>query len=134
MDGLVALLESNRPPAPVSPGTRLQVYAGGAAIGAAPPYVVLYPDLGWPDGTLGDRHRWLLLGFQITAVGSTLRQAQWAAGWARGVLLTQQPTVAGRLIHPLWQEEGPPPAARDDDVNPPLYYQAALYQMRSVPA
>lgn len=132
--GLLALLNGNLPAAPSPPARQLQVYSGGADPTAGVPYVVLYADPGWPDGTLGDRHRWLLLGFQVTAVGSSVQQAQWASDWARTVLLTMQPTVPGRIVHPLWQQEGPPPVTRDDDVSPPLYYQPALYQMRSVPA
>lgn len=97
-------------------------------------YVVLYPDPGTPDGTLGDRHRWLLLEFQVTAVGTTVEQCLWAADTARTVLLTSVPTVSGRLVHPLWQVGIPPPVRRDDDVQPPLYVQPVSYRLRSVPA
>lgn len=139
VDGLFVLLRGNLPPAPAPPAVQVRVYDADALVDAAgkppaAPYAVLYPDPGWPEGTLGDRWRWLLLGFQVTGVGATRRQAQWVADWARGVLLTQQPVVPGRVVHPLWQQEGSPPIDRDDDVSPPLFYAPVLYQMRSVPA
>lgn len=130
-------------PAPARPHSTALVALLTAAIpaylGEAPAtrparYVVLYPDPGTPEGTLGDRHRWLLLEFQVTAVGTTVEQCQWAADTARTTLLTQIPTVAGRVVHPLWQVGYPPPVRRDDDVQPPVYVQPVSYRLRSVPA
>jgi hypothetical protein len=100
---------------------------------AAPPvkYAVVYADPGTPGGALGDRHRHLLIEFQVTAVGRSRVQAAWVADKARAALLTGTPTVAGRVVQPLWQVGSPPPVQRDDDVQPPVYYQPISYQMRS---
>jgi hypothetical protein len=106
-------------------------YDAEAPADAPEKYAVVYPDPGTPSGTLGDRHRHLLLEFQLTAVGRSREQAQWVADKARAVLLTTIPTVPGRVVQPLWQVGSPPPVQRDDDVQPPLYYQPVSYQMRS---
>lgn len=121
VDGLLALLTA----------AGLTVYDAEAPAGAPDKYAVLYSDPGTPAGALGDRHRMLLLGFQVTAVGRTRVQAAWVADKARVTLLTQVPAVAGRVVQPLWQVGQPPPIQRDDDVQPPLYYQPISYQMRS---
>lgn len=113
-----------------------------AYLGESPPvttrparYVVLWVPPGLPEGTLGDRHRWLLTEFIATAVGGTYEQCLWAADTARTVLLGQVPTVAGRIVHPLWQVRvQPAPPRRDDDLQPPVYVQPVSYGLRSVPA
>jgi hypothetical protein len=118
------------------------VHIGGAPPGATPPYLVLYFDAGAVHGlvgdellgTLGDRHRDLLTEFQVTAVGATAQQAQELASQARVVVLTQQPTVAGRVVSPAWQVPGGPRVAPDYDLTPPLFYLPVIYQRRSGPA
>lgn len=110
----------------------LSAYDGeGPAVRPPAGYVVLYFDAGTPDGTLGDRHKDLLVEFQVTAIGVTPEQCRWAADKARTVLLTSIPVVAGRLVHPLWQVGSPPPMRRDDDVQPPLHVLPVSYQLRS---
>jgi hypothetical protein len=112
----------------------LAAYDGQAPPGATGPRVVVYFDAGADSGTLGDRHRWLLVEFQATAVGTTPKQARWASDKTRAVLLTAQLVVPGRSVSPLWQVGAPPPIQRDDDVTPPLFYQPVSYQFRSGPA
>jgi hypothetical protein len=97
-------------------------------------WVVLWADPGTPEGTLGDRHRDLLLEFQATAVGCTPEQCRWAVDKARTILLGTIPAIAGRAVEPLWQVGQPPPIQRDDDEQPPLFYQPVSYRLRSVPA
>lgn len=126
VDGLLTLLAAQ--------ATGVGVYRGEAPAGAALPYVVLYTDPGTPEGSLGDRHRDLLIEFQATAVGRTSEQAEWAADKVRGVLLTQQPTVTGRVVQPLWQAASGPRVQRDDDLTPPVFYLPVIYQMRTEPA
>jgi hypothetical protein len=109
------------------------VEVGGAPAGAAPPYAVVYPDPGMPEGTLGDRHRDLLLEFQVTCVGTGPQQAQDVADRVRTVLLTLTPSVTGRMVQPLWQVVSGERVRRDDDVNPPLWYLPLIFQMRTGP-
>lgn len=114
-------------------GAGLTTYLGESPSAAPEKYLVLYPDPGTPEGSLGDRHRDLLLEFQVTAVGRTAEQASWMADKARAALLGTVPTVAGRAVQPLWQVGFPPPVQRDDDVSPPTFYQPISYQLRSGP-
>lgn len=107
---------------------------GGAPAGASPPYWALYPDPGTPEGTLGDRHRDLLMEFQVTVVGSGAEQVLDVAGRVRTVLLTQLPTVAGRVVQPLWETPTGERVRRDNDVNPPVWYLPLIFQMRTEPA
>lgn len=130
VDGLMALLAAQLG----GLGEAVAVYRAKAPAAAVPPYVVLYAGPGRHEGSLGDRFRDLFLEFQITAVGTTSEQAEWAADAARLVLLTMQPTVPGRQVQPLWQVDSSQPVARDDDVTPPLFYLPVIYQMRSDPS
>lgn len=102
----------------------------------APPdrYVVFYPGPG-----LAQRDRMtpssskLDAEFQVTAVGLSREQAQWAADAGRDAVLDVRPVVAGRACSPIRQTVARP-LARDDDVTPPLFYVVALYAFTSVPA
>jgi hypothetical protein len=107
---------------------------GGAPPGALPPYWALYTDAGNPEGTLGDRHRDLLLEFQVTVVGTGTEQVLDVAGRVRSVLLTLLPAVAGRTVQPLWEIPNGEPIRRDDDLLPPLWYLPLTFQMRTEPA
>lgn len=111
----------------------LSVGYGRAPASASAPYVVLYPDSGTPEGTLGDRFCDLLMDFQVTAVGRMPEEAMYQADKARIALLGSVPTVTGRTVQPLWQRDSQP-VLRDDDVTPPLFYATAQYQLRSEPA
>ena len=52
----------------------------------------------------------------------------------RARLTFATPAVSGRSVRPMWQEQGPSPLQRDDDVKPPLYTSFAEYGIRSSPA
>jgi hypothetical protein len=131
---VVELLRGQSPPVLTDVAQRP---AGGGWQGAAgtsvfKPYTVLWPDPGIPEGSLGDRHSDLTVGFQVTAVGQTGVQALWMQSTARNVLLGQTPTVAGRLVWPLWVEDAQF-VLRDDDETPALYYATAQYKLRTGP-
>lgn len=106
----------------------------GVAPTGAPPYAVLYVREVTAEGWLGDRYRDLLVEFQVTCVGTGPEQAMDVADKSRTALLTQTPTVPGRVVQPLWQEPTGEPLLRDDDVTPPLYYLPLIFRMRSEPA
>lgn len=111
-----------------------RVGIGGAPPGVKPWYVVLYPDPGRPEGTLGDRHRDLLIEVQVTVVGVGPEQVLDIAGHVRTALLTSLPAVAGRVVQPLWEVPTGERVRRDDDVTPPVFYQPLTFQMRTEPA
>jgi hypothetical protein len=135
VSAVVALLRAQAPPIFTEVGQKpagagWQGAPGGSEFKA---YTVLWPDLGNPSGSLGDRHADLLLEFQVTAVGQTAVQALWMQSAARGVLLGQLPVVTGRQVWPLWQV-GSQPVLRDDDETPAVFYATAQYQMKTSPA
>lgn len=106
-----------------------------APAGAAPPYAVLYPDVGSPSGfdqPLCDRQARWDLRYQVTAVGSGPQQAAWVADRVRAVLLTETPSVAGRRLRVAVQEAAQL-VARDDDAGG-YYYATAQYLTVSDPA
>jgi hypothetical protein len=99
----------------------------------ARPYVVVYGDLGALDGPLGDRFADLSQTLTVHGVGNGPEQAQWVADKARAALLTTPVTVAGRstlyVSHTTSQ-----PVQRDDDVQPPLFYEVDQYTLSTTPA
>lgn len=125
--GVQALLDAQLP-------ANVTVHVGTSPAGTAAPFVVIYPDPGMPEGTMGDRHRDLLVEFQFTCVAAGPEQAQWLAGAVRAVLLTQTPTIAGRVVQPLWQVPTGERVRADFDLNPPLYYLPVIFQMRTEPS
>lgn len=130
------------PPGPHATGVRdlldAQLPAAVAvAIGERPAdsqlCVVLYPDPGMPEGSLGDRYRDLLMEIQATCVGTGVDQVLDLAGRVRTVLLTLLPTIAGRTVQPLWEVVTGERVRPDNDVNPPLWYLPLVFQMRTEP-
>lgn len=111
-----------------------RVGLGGAPPGVKPWYVALYPDPGTPEGTLGDRHRDLLVEVQATVVGVGVEQVLDIAGHVRTAYLTQIPAVPGRVVQPLWEIPTGERVRRDDDVDPPLWYLPLVFGMRTEPA
>lgn len=105
----------------------------GGRPGTATLCVVLYPDPGTPEGSLGDRHRDLLMEIQATCVGAGTEQVLDLAGRVRTALLTLLPTVAGRTVQPLWEVVTGERVRRDDEVTPALYYLPLVFQMRTEP-
>jgi hypothetical protein len=136
-DGVLAALAAATPAIPAGRGVKPSGGGWQGTPGASnfTGYVVVYPQAGAPEGTLGDRYRDLLYGFQITAVGATAQQAEIVADRARQVLLADPPTVAvtGRRVQPLWQILDQP-AQRDDQLNPAEFYAVTQYRMRTEPS
>jgi hypothetical protein len=102
---------------------------GGAGVD-----VVLYPDPGADESSSLIPNQDVVVFIPLHAIGSGPERALWVMDKVRSVLTGAKPTVTGRSVHPMWQEQGPTPLQRDDDVSPPLYASFAEYGIRSSPA
>ena len=116
--------------------------AGGLSVGVgiAPdpptlPYVVLYPSgLSRLDGPMSDMHADARPVMQVTSVGSTVEQVEWARDKAAQALLAGTVTIAGRVLCAAVELETSQPVQRDDDVSPPLFFAADIYRFHTTPA
>lgn len=102
--------------------------------GATIPCVVLYPDPGADESSSLLPNQDVVVFIPLHAVGEGPEQALWVMDKTRARLSLAQPTVTGRNVHPMWQEQAPTPLQRDDSVQPPLYTSFAEYGIRSSPA
>ena len=84
------------------------------------PYVVLHPTSGTFDGTLGAPDDDADLAWQLTCVGETRKQAEWAADIALAAIIGQPLTVAGRsVLRVRLTDTGV--TRRDDTDQPPVW-------------
>lgn len=98
----------------------------------ATPYVVLYPNPGFPVAdNLGTPNGDIIIDFQLTCVGTTAEQALWVHDRARAAIDHVTPTVAGRTCRPIYADEPPQPLRRDDQINPPLFVAISRWSLRS---
>lgn len=72
--------------------------------------------------------------YQVTAVGDTREQAEWALGKARTAILDETITPPSGYV---WGkapiiDEGP--SSRDDTWDPPLFYAVETYRLFTTPA
>lgn len=112
-------------------GLAFPTYLGGAPSDAPARYAVLYPDAGAieqtslvPDqGFVGFIS---VHGIDIGADGALLVIDQ-----IRSAVVGQQPSVSGRHVWRIWQEQSPPPVNRDDEVTPPKFSAYCEFGMRS---
>lgn len=114
----------------------LTVYDGQVPSQPALPYVVVYFDAGPPNqelASLDDLSSERDWSFQVTSVGGTREQAQWAVEGAFAGLYGVRPSVAGRSCGRI-RHVGSQPARRDDDVTPPLMYATDQWRFLSTPA
>lgn len=93
-----------------------------ATVPAGSGYVVVYPLAGGTfDGTVIDSDDDTRAVYQLTAVGSSRKQAEWVADEARVIMKTATWTLTNRgviLVHPEFLGG----VQRDDDVQPPKFY------------
>ncbi len=97
-------------------------------------YVVVYPLITEQDGPAEDAYADTDSAYQITAVGRTRAQAQFAADKARASMLAPGLSIPGRaLMQPVeWSPSRG--VTRDDDEDPPLFYAVDSYLIRTTPA
>lgn len=98
------------------------------------PCVVLYPDAGADESSSLIPNEDVVVFIPLHTVGTGPEQALWLMDKVRAALTFARPTVTGRSVHPMWQEQAPTPLQRDDGEQPPLYTSFAEYGIRSSPA
>lgn len=102
----------------------------------APPYVVVHPAMPWkrPDSETQCGTRSLSDNtIQTTCVGTTTEQAQFYARKVRERVEETRPLIPGQQTG-LIRNEYSQPAARDDDVSPPVFYAVDGWSFTSTPA
>jgi hypothetical protein len=98
------------------------------------PYCIVYPLAGGVfDGPLGCPDDDASLTWQVTCVGATRAQCEWAADKANEILIGQPLTVAGRFISRVWADMAGGGARRDDTVQPPVFIATPRYRVESTP-
>lgn len=101
--------------------------------GGDAPCVVVYADPGQDESSSLIPNEDVVVYLPLHAIGTGPEQALWLADKVRARLSRATPSVTGRSVHPMWQEQAAP-LLRDDDVTPPLYVAFAEYAIRSSPA
>jgi len=95
-------------------------------------WAVLHP-FGQDEATsIAEPHGGLLYTVQVMSFGLGPEQAEWVADRARAALLAGI-TVDGRTVLGV-EHEPSPPLARDDDVQPPVFYLSETFRFRTTPA
>lgn len=131
-DGVVAALED----AGLTVGDG-EKPAGGGWVGTAGqsgfvPYVVVYPLAGGTvDGPIDGPAEDAYPLYQITAVGATRAQCEWAADTARDALLAGFLLAGRRVAHVQVDMLGG--TRRDDQNQPPLWYSPDRYSITTTP-
>jgi hypothetical protein len=104
-----------------------------APAASARPFGVVYPlYVAERDGTLADSTADGWWQYQVTAVGDTREQAQGLADELEVAILQSTLTVNGYLVGPILRAERMP-VERDDDVQPPLFYQTITFSIFVTP-
>lgn len=97
------------------------------------PYLVLHPvSGGTTDGTLAASDDDAASLYQLTAVGATREQAEWAADEGRDVMLGVAITVSGRSVAQV-RVDMLGGARRDDTVQPSVWMAVDRYRVVSTP-
>ena len=124
-DAIVALLEA----------AGLSASLGEAPAVLNPPHVIVWPGSGFETFTdLGRPIGDLLLSVQLTCIGATVQQAQWAADKARTAINRAIPDpINDYTFWPIYAEQASQPVRKDDQVTPPMYVATSRWILRSTP-
>lgn len=97
------------------------------------PYVVVYSLDGDLDGAIDYGAEDGVVRYQLSSIGATAEQAEWAADTARIALLGTTPSVTGRRIGLItFDDIGG--TVRDDKQQPPLWQVAERFTVMTTPA
>lgn len=131
-DAVIGLLEA----AGLTVGDGVAETASGAAL--TPPYAVVYPVSDVLSGPVASVSADADRTVQVTYVGVSREQAQWAADKGAVALLGadhRAVTVAGRALTGSIRHGGGGGVLRDDDTaGPPLFYAPQRYVVPTTPA
>lgn len=127
-DALLALARA----APGSPA--LTVYDGPPPDGATPPYAVAYIYVETPDATsMTDEADHIVARMYTHAVGANSTAARAVAQRLRGQLLNAKPTIAGRNVAAIAQEQGNVPE-KDTSTGVLVMDQLDVWRLDTYPA
>lgn len=115
-------------------GLAFPTYLGGAPKDAPARYAVLYPDPGAIEQTSLVPDEGFVGFISVHGVDIGADGALLVIDQIRSSVVGQQPSVTGRHVWRIWQEQAPPPVARDNDVTPALYTAYSEFGIRSSPA
>lgn len=98
------------------------------------PYGIVYPLPGGVfNGTLGCPDDDASLIWQVTCVGGTRSQCEWAADKVLEALVGHRLAVPGRSTARLWADMPGGGARRDDTVQPPVFIATPRFRAESRP-
>ena len=107
-------------------------WTAGAGESQFQPYATLYPLPGATDGPLDGSSEDGISSYQVTAVGSTVEQAEWVADAARVALCGARPVAGSRTVTlitcPVMAGVLP-----DDTVQPRVFFSADRFEVMSTP-
>ena len=107
---------------------------GQAPAAATRPFAVVYPlYVSERDGPMDDDTADGWWQYQVTSAGDTREQAQGLSDELETAILGYTLTVSGYVIGPTKRAERLP-IERDDDVQPPLFYQSITFSIFVTPA
>lgn len=135
LNGSMKVFDAGAPDLNTSPGSDGWGWQGdGAGLGKFKPYCVVYPLAGGVfDGPLGCPDDDASLTFQVTCVGATRAQCEWACDTVNDLLIGQPLTVAGRFVYRVWADMAGGGVRRDDEVQPPVFIATPRYRVESTP-
>ena len=102
------------------------------AEGLSPPYCVVYaiPGGGF-TGTMENPFEDGELPYQVTCVGETREQAEWATDKALTALVAGVTVTGWNVV--LVSPDGHPGVRPDHDVSPPLFYSTPRFRLKTTP-
>lgn len=135
LDAELKTFDAGAPDLNETPGGAGWGWQGTAGASKFKPYWIVYPLSGGVfDGPLGCPSDDASLTWQVTCVGATREQCEWAVDKANELLVEQTLIVAGRHISRVWADMAGGGARRDDTVQPPVFIATPRYRVESTPS
>jgi hypothetical protein len=131
---ILAVLQAAGLRAAVSGKSATAGWTGASNLSTFNGYVILYPTTGGStSGTIDDPDEDADVLYQVTAIGADAGQVEWLADKARlAIKAGTYPPVDGRSVVSV-KIDMIGGVERDDDVQPPVFYQPDRYRFMTAP-